>query len=334
MTLQIGIIGTGWFSKVHADILTRMEGVRVASVCGTTLEKAEAMASVYDATGYDKLEHMLDGVRLDAIYICVPPMSHGPIEEELIKRRIPFFVEKPLSNEMEIPLRIMEQVQQSSLLTSVGYHFRYQDAAQVMKQAMQEQNVGMALGRWMGGMPGVSWWRRQEGSGGQFVEQTTHIVDLLRFCAGEVTEVYAMAAQRSMHEKHEHVTVADVANVTLKLESGAIASIANTCLLPDGEGGAGLQFYTDTGVWDWTPERLLLPSAASHSMAGLEVPAGHDPYVRENEAFIHALRTGDRSLILSDYADACRTQEITTAAQASVESGLPVQLKFSRRLAR
>ena len=73
MTLQIGIIGTGWFSKVHADILTRMEGVRVASVCGTTLEKAEAMASVYDATGYDNLEHMLDGEKLDAVYICVPP---------------------------------------------------------------------------------------------------------------------------------------------------------------------------------------------------------------------------------------------------------------------
>ena len=59
---------------------------------------------------------------------------------------------------------------------------------------MQDQTIGMALGRWMGGMPGVAWWRRQEGSGGQFVEQTTHIVDLLRYCAGEVTEVYAAAA--------------------------------------------------------------------------------------------------------------------------------------------
>ena len=122
-----------------------------------------------------------------------------------------------------------------------------------------------------------------------------------------------------MHEKHEHVTVDDVANVTLKLESGAIASIANTCLLPDGEGGAGLQFYTDAGVWDWTPDRLLLPSAASHPMAGLEVSAGQNPYERENEAFIHALRTGDRSRILSDYADACRTQAITVAAQESVD---------------
>ncbi|MGF6353317.1 myo-inositol 2-dehydrogenase/D-chiro-inositol 1-dehydrogenase [Paenibacillus sp. 4624] len=327
MTLQIGIIGTGWFSKVHADILTRMEGVRVASICGTTLEKAEAMASVYDAAGYDDLEHMLDNEKLDAVYICVPPMSHGFIEAALIKRGIPFLVEKPLSTGMDVPLRILEQVQQSSLLTSVGYHLRYQGAAQVMKQAMQEQKVGMALGRWMGGMPGVSWWRRQDGSGGQFVEQTTHIVDLLRFCAGEVTEVYAVAAQRSIHEKHEHVTVDDVANVTLKLESGAIASIANTCLLPDGEGGAGLQFYTDAGVWDWTPDRLLLPSAASHPMAGLEVSAGQNPYERENEAFIHALRTGDRSRILSDYADACRTQAITVAAQESVDSGLPVKLQ-------
>ena len=332
MTLQIGIIGTGWFSKVHADILARMEGVRVASVLGTTLEKAEAMASVYDAAGYSELEHMLDGEKLDAVYICVPPMSHGPIESELIRRGIPFLVEKPLSTGMDIPRKILDQVKDTGLLTSVGYHFRYQEAAQALAGGVPGAAVGMALGPWMGGMPGVAWWRRQEGSGGQFVEQTTHIVDLLRYCAGEVTEVYAAAAQRVMHEKHDHVTVADVANVTLKLESGAIASIANTCLLPDGEGGAGLQFYTEAGVWDWTPDRLLLPSAAAHAMAGQEIPAGHNPYERENEAFIHALRTGDRTRILSDYADACRTQEITTAALASADSGLPVQLKPTKNL--
>lgn len=326
MTLQIGIIGTGWFSKVHAGILTRMEGVRVAAVLGTSLEKAEAMANVYDAAGYEELGHMLDGQKLDAVYICVPPMSHGAIELELIRRGIPFLVEKPLSTGLDVPQQVLGDVRKTNILTSVGYHFRYQGAAQVLREAMRNQKVGMALGRWMGGMPGVSWWRRQDGSGGQFVEQTTHIVDLLRFCAGEVTEVYAAAAQRVMHETHENVTVDDVANVTLKLQSGAIASIANTCLLPDGEGGAGLQFYTATGVWDWTPDRLLLPIAASHPMAGHEIPAGANPYERENEAFIHALRTGDRSRILSDYEDAYRTQEITVAAQVSLESGLPVKL--------
>ena len=89
---------------------------------------------------------------------------------------------------------------------------------------------------------------------------------------------------------------------------------------------------TEAGVWDWTPDRLLLPSAAAHAMAGQEIPAGHNPYERENEAFIHALRTGDRTRILSDYADACRTQEITTAALASADSGLPVQLKPIKNL--
>ncbi len=40
MTLQIGIVGTGWFSKVHGDILASLDGVRVTGVTGTTAAKA------------------------------------------------------------------------------------------------------------------------------------------------------------------------------------------------------------------------------------------------------------------------------------------------------
>ncbi|MFJ7936117.1 Gfo/Idh/MocA family oxidoreductase [Sporosarcina sp. NPDC096371] len=56
------------------------------------------MASKFTyAKGYANLIEVLETNRLDAINICVPPMAHGEIELELIRRGIPFFVEKPLS---------------------------------------------------------------------------------------------------------------------------------------------------------------------------------------------------------------------------------------------
>lgn len=91
MTINVGIIGTGYFSIFHAKILSGLAGVKITAIYGTSIEKAESMASKFThARGYNNLEGMLDAIHLDAVYICVPPMAHGEIELELIKRGIPF----------------------------------------------------------------------------------------------------------------------------------------------------------------------------------------------------------------------------------------------------
>ncbi|MWV46484.1 gfo/Idh/MocA family oxidoreductase [Paenibacillus sp. HJL G12] len=326
MTLQIGIIGTGWFSQVHADILAAAEGVKVQAFLGTSKEKAEQKANAYGATGYGELHEMLDKEHLDAVYICVPPMSHGPIEEELVRRRIPFLVEKPLGVDAELPRSILAKIEDAQLITSVGYHFRYQSNVDKLKELLQQQTTGMMLGRWMGSMPGVAWWKRQDGSGGQFVEQTTHLVDLLRYLAGEVEEVYALYGNRIKHEQVDGVEVADVGTVTLRMASGLVANISNTCALPEGAGlsQTGLTFYTDQGVLDWNPQRLQVARPGEQT----EYQERFNPYVKETEAFIHALRTGDGSRIRSDYADAFRTQAVTCAALEAAATGKPVRIRY------
>lgn len=323
MSLNIGIIGTGGFSKVHGDILAGIEDVQVAAICGTSMEKAQNMASAYPgAKSYAVLTEMLDAQKLDAVYICVPPMSHGEIETELISRGIPFFVEKPLGMNLDIPMDILDRLNQKPLINSVGYHFRYIESVQLLRELLQGRTIGMALGTWMGGMPGVAWWRRQEGSGGQFIEQTTHIVDLLRYTAGEVAEVYAAYGNRVVQNKYENVNVPDVGTVTLKLKSGAVANISNTCILPSGVGKSGLSLYTDGGILDWNQDRLEVIEEGVRTA----YTSGNNPYVSETEAFIHALRTGDTSRILSDYADAVKTQRVTYAALESALTGNPVKI--------
>jgi myo-inositol 2-dehydrogenase/D-chiro-inositol 1-dehydrogenase len=323
VTLQVGIIGTGGFSQMHGRILSNLEDVRVQAFFGTSLDKAQKAAASFEyAKGYDNLTTMLDAERLDAVYICVPPMAHGEIEMKLIERNIPFLVEKPLGVNTEIPQQILTGIEQKSLLTSVGYHFRYKDTTRILKETLDTQAIGMAVGEWMSGMPLVPWWRRQEGSGGQFIEQTTHMVDLLRYCAGEIDEVYASYANRVMHNQHDHVTVPDVGTITLKLKSGVIANISNTCILPKGVSRIGLTFYTGEGTLNWNPNRLEITGADGLT----EYKDSEDPYVAENLAFLHGVRTGDSSLILSNYADSFKTQMVTYAALESAASGLPVKL--------
>lgn len=322
MTLQVGIIGTGWFGMMHAEKLAKLEGVKVAAFTATSQEKADLAAAKHDgARGYGSVHAMLDNNKLDAVYICVPPFAHGEAERALIERGIPFLVEKPLAADERTPEELLKEIESKRLITSVGYHFRYMDGTDRAKQLLQERKVGMALGYWMGSMPGVSWWRKMEGSGGQFVEQTTHIVDLLRYTLGEVSEVYAAYGSRIMQDAWQGVTVPDVGTVTLKLAGGAVATISNTCAIPAGD-RVGLHIYTDKGVLELSHGGLL----DAESGRKTEYANRSNPYDAENDAFLHAVRTGDTSRIRSTYADAVLTHRVTLAANQSALTGMPVKL--------
>jgi len=322
MSLQIGIVGTGWFGRMHAEKLAAMEGVQIAAFTGTSQEKADAAARPFaGAQGYSSIHRMLEAHKLEAVYICVPPFAHGEIELALADRGIPFLVEKPLGVDSETPARVLEAVESKGLITSAGYHFRYMEGTDRAIELLQDQQVGMALGYWMGGMPGVSWWRQMSGSGGQFVEQTTHIVDLLRYLLGEVGEVYGAYGNRIMAGVEENVTVPDVGTVTLKLASGAVATISNTCAIPAGD-RSGLHIYTNKGVLELGHNGLVYIEAGRRT----EFLNRSNPYEAENEAFLHAVRTGDASRIRSTYADACKTHQITIAANQSAQLGTPISI--------
>lgn len=322
--MKIGMVGTGGFSRKHAAIFTGMEGTRLQAVCGTSKEKANAFAAEYGTgTGYDSITHMLEKESLDAVYICVPPFAHGQIEEQLIARRIPFFVEKPLAVDLAAATIIKEALDKKAVITSVGYHFRYRDTVQLLKRELSAHTIGMATGGWMGSMPLVPWWRDQSQSGGQFIEQTTHLIDLIRFTLGEVEEVYAVEANRLMAAKHDHVTVPDVGSAMLKMKSGVVVQLSNTCMLPDGVFEVGLQFFHSDGITKLDQTGLITCTPGAKTRKDDKT----DPYVREAEAFLHAVRTDDTSGILSSYQDAWHTQAVADAIRKSAQRKKAIQLK-------
>ncbi len=322
MTLKLGFIGTGGIANHHLKNLTQMDGVTMSAFYDLDIKRAQNAASGHSgAKAFSNLEEMLDSTKLDGVYVCVPPMAHGDAENKLIDRGIPFLVEKPLGINRELPSAIGDRVKANKLITSVGYHWRYNESAVLAKQLLETSKAGMALGYWMGGMPMVPWWRVQAGSGGQFVEQTTHIVDLLRYMCGEVREVYAAYALQVMGEQVEGTDVPDVGTVTLKLANGMVATISNTCLLPVGH-HVGLDLYTNKGVLELRGDGLreITPEGAKAH------PNVANPYFVEDEAFLYALRTGDTSRILSDYEDSLLTHNVTIAANESAVSGKPIIL--------
>ncbi|WP_326160899.1 Gfo/Idh/MocA family oxidoreductase [Neobacillus niacini] len=321
--MKVGFIGTGWFAKTHAAILAGIDGIEVTAFCGTSMEKAEKEARNWsNAKGFTNVDEMLDKQKLDAVYICVPPMAHSEIEYALIDRNIPFFVEKPLGID-EQPFEIAKKIDETGLITSVGYHWRYKETTKKALSLLDNRKVGIALGYWMGDMPMVPWWRDVNKSGGQFVEQTTHIVDLLRFLCGEITEVYAAYGSAIMQEKVDGTTVSDVGSVTMKLQNGMVATISNTCIL-NHSNKVGLDLFTEEGIIELRNELL-------REIKGKQILEHKDqgnPYIEENKIFLEAVKTGNIEKILSDYKDSLKTYQVTLAANQSAMSGQPIRLEL------
>jgi predicted dehydrogenase len=110
----------------------------------------------------------------------------------------------------------------------------------------------------------------------------------------------------------------------MKLANGGVATISNSCILPGGSGLVGLNIYTDQGTIEVRGNSLRFLKGKNDVE---DLPLNVQAHALEDIEFIKALQTGDRSYILSDYADAIKTHEIVVAANESAASGLPVKLR-------
>ena len=214
-------------------------------------------------------------------------------------------------------------MREAGVLSCVGYQLRYTGIAQQAKAFLTGRTIGMtAVHRW-GGLPGTPWWRVMSQSGGQIVEQTTHQVDLLRYLVGEVAEVHAYYALRTLDDEDD-LDIPDVHAINLKFETGAIGSLTSTCTFRNGGGTGLMSFILNDMRAEFGPDGLVLHPQTAADPGPVQRDLGDI-----DEVFIDAVRSGDGSAVLSDYEDGVRSLDVTLAANRSAESGRPEVPYFS-----
>jgi myo-inositol 2-dehydrogenase/D-chiro-inositol 1-dehydrogenase len=320
--VKIGFVGSGSISQAHMSALEKVEDAQIVAFTDTDEERAVQAAARYPGAGaYTDLAKMLDEQQLDTVYVCVPPHAHGEIELTLIERGIPFFVEKPIGNDRETPSRILAALKGSGLLTSVGYMARYHATVEQLREHLKQDEPVLAWGSWLGGVPGVYWWRRKDMGGGQILEQTTHIFDVARYLFGEVVSVFC-AGRKGLITDIEDYNVEDASVCTLTFESGLICEISSSCAVTCGSRQSVEVICRNS--------YLELRGSIPQWSLGIEQPGrkceiegADDVFLLEDRAWIDAVQSGDGSKIRSPYEDACKTHMVTCAANESIASGNP-----------
>ena len=274
---------------------------------------------------YNSVNQMLDNVSPDAVFICIPPYAHGEAEVACIKYKIPFFVEKPIARNMATAKKIARSVRTSGITTSVGYMNRYRQSVREAKKLLQRYPANLIHG---GRFTRVSvdhpWLTQKALSGGQLLEQTTHFFDLVRYLCGEVSSVFCYGS-RGFIPTSDTYDIEDSVSTILQMKSGAVASISGSWSSGFGDDSHLVLLGPDIKVefknWDHDV-RVFSHSSPSP----IEIAGEKDIFAIEDRAFLDAVRSGDKTKILSDYDDAVRTLKVGLAAIKSLEAGRPVKL--------
>ncbi|MDR3692444.1 MAG: Gfo/Idh/MocA family oxidoreductase [Fimbriimonas sp.] len=322
--IRIGFVGAGGIARAHVDAFSKVTDAEIAAVTDVSKDAATALAEKTGAAVFDSARSLARDAGVDAIFILLPPFAHGEAERAALESGLPFFCEKPVGLDPGFLQEVAAEVEAKGLLTSVGYMNRYRSSVNRAKQILEADPAIMAFGGWWGGSPGSHpWWTDKSKSGGQFHEQATHTVDIVRYLFGEAVEVYAAAAN-GFNKDIPGYTMDDAATVTVRFANDGVAN-----LMCSASSNAGGSLFLDVHslnhnfhFTEWEHHVAIKSKGADpeviHGEAGI--------FSIEDAAFIEAVRTGDRSGIRSTYGDGVKTSLVSLAANRSLETGKPVSL--------
>ncbi|MGI8653338.1 MAG: Gfo/Idh/MocA family protein [Geodermatophilaceae bacterium] len=322
--LRIGMIGAGGVAARHAQVLTGFPDARVVAIGDLDAARATALADTCGAKAYADPGKMLDDEKPDAVYICVPPFAHGLPELACVSRGIPFFVEKPLSVELAVAEQIEAAVRDAGLITATGYHWRYSDIVTEAAQILAKHCPRVVIGSWLDKVPPVPWWVQRDRSGGQVVEQLTHVLDLLRALVGEVQSVQA-SSSRAPRPEHPDSDIDDVTVATLQMVGGALGTLTASSLLRH-KHRAGLEIIADGLALELTETELRI----STNTSPVTRSPGNDPKFDVDRAFVDAV-SGRGDDVRAPYAEALQTHRLGLAIAESAATGRPVSLTPGRQ---
>jgi len=349
---KAAIIGCGGIGGYHLEILMKFKDIELAGFCDVLIDRAKAFVKAAGkGKAYSCFHKMYDAVKPDMVFICIPPAYHGEIEFETIRRGIPFFVEKPLSLDVNMAREMVKQVQEKGLIAASGFQCRYDDLNIKAKEFIKNNKVLHISASRIGGMVETPWFRYKYISGGQLVEQTIHQMDMLRYLLeDEPDTVYSVGTSGHItQEEWPGYCIEDMSTTLITFKSGITATMVtgvyslsvsswdNRMTFGTRDARMDYRLATDLTIYDESGGGAgNLGGVVSGD--GMQRTADGETGIKQkstvdfgyecDRTFVEAVLTGNGSKIRSPYADAWKSVAFCLACNKSMETGLPVKVEY------
>ncbi len=296
--IDIALIGLGSMGRNHYRILKSLRReVNIVALCDV-VKNGE-----YDEPFYTDVETMLDAVKPDAAIIVVPTFLHKEVALRCIERGVHIFIEKPAASTITDARLIAKAVEKADLKSCVGHVERFNPVVQALKEELKGKEIyTMAITR-VGPFP------PRIADVGVLTDLSVHDIDLMRFITHRNILEKNIFKSRKIHNHHE-----DNAVLSFELEDAIVAEILTNWLTPFKKRTIEVACKDAYFEADLITQNLTEYSDFhvnnSYVVRGCHIKKD-EPLLKEVEAFIRYLKTGDRGS-LATIEDSIITLEVAT----------------------
>jgi UDP-N-acetyl-2-amino-2-deoxyglucuronate dehydrogenase len=332
------MIGTGAISHKHAQVYKTI-GFEL-TVCTDIFEPSgRKFADQYGCEFVPTYEELCRHPKVDYVDVCTfPDFRLQPIEI-CAQTGKHVQVQKPISTDLETARRMIDVARRGKILLGVVSQHRFDDASLFLSKAIADGR----LGRLLQCDCYVKWYRSAEyysrpikGSwktegGGALMNQAIHQIDILRWLAGPVAELYGMWQLGALHK----IESEDVVNAVVRYASGATGVVqASTAMWPGytertefhGTKGTAIISGDKLTAWDVkddfgdpAPVTADVASGSSDPMA-----ISLEPFERQFRDFGDAIRHGRKPKVAGE--EGLEALEVVDAIYRSCRTGAKVAL--------
>ncbi len=228
--MRIGIIGCGKVAHLHAKALMNLSLTDLVAVWSRSKSSADTFAEKYNVHSNEDITEMIQTHRLEMVIICTPHPYHLQPAVSALKAGAHVLIEKPMASSLEDCDIMLKTAKETNKKIGVISQRRWYLPVQRIKKTIDANKIGKPV---LGIINMFGWrdrayyesddWRGtwQHEGGGVLINQAPHLLDILLWFMGEISEVVAFWDNLN----HPYIEVDDTALAIIKFKNGALGNI-------------------------------------------------------------------------------------------------------------
>jgi len=207
--LRVGVIGTGYLGKFHAEKYAGLDEVELVGVVDIEKEKAENTAAETGTSAYTHYKDLFG--KVDAVSIVVPTPVHFAVSKNFLENGIDVLIEKPITTTLEEADELIEIAESNGLIIQVGHLERFNPAVVALQDIIKNPRF-IESHR-------LSIYKERCTDVSVILDLMIHDIDIiLNFVGYSIKSIHA--AGIPVISKH-----VDIANARLEFENGCVANV-------------------------------------------------------------------------------------------------------------
>jgi predicted dehydrogenase len=207
--LRLGVVGTGYLGKFHAEKYAKMDDVELVGVADINRLQAESVSRSINTNAYTDHRDLIG--KVDAVSIVVPTPAHFSISMDFLENDIDVLIEKPITTTIEEADELIRISEERGLIIQVGHLERFNPAILALKDIIKNPRF-IESHR-------LSVFKNRSLDVSVVLDLMIHDIDIISsFVGSEIKSIHA--AGIPVITGH-----LDIANTRLEFENGCVANV-------------------------------------------------------------------------------------------------------------